>query len=430
MKKSLYILVLILLFMMANPDAIHADSSHIQICGETGILIDADTGDILYEKDAHKKMYPASTTKIMTALLVLEACELDEIVTIDAETPFTEGSRIYLIEGEQITIKDLLYSLLLESANDSAVALAKHIAGTEEEFVRLMNEKAKELGAHDTNFVNPNGLPDENHVSTAYDLSLMAQEAMKNEEFRRIVSYSKTYTIYPTEKQEARYFRTRNRLMWDTSASIYYDGKYIAPKFEGATGIKTGYTVAAGSCIVSSAKDNNREIIAVILKSNPNELYADAHRLLNYGLLSFKNIEVVKKGEHIENAEVINGKTKTIDIFAGESFVKTMDIDIAEDNIQKEISIDKIFAPILKDEIVGKMIIKYEGEVIGETILLALNDVEKKLISTVGDKIKASPLGIILKVIMVLLVLYGVFIIKSNIRRKKRRLARRRRYGL
>ncbi|MBF6841874.1 D-alanyl-D-alanine carboxypeptidase family protein, partial [Acinetobacter baumannii] len=153
-----------------------------------------DTGQILYEKNPHLKLHPASTTKIMTGILAIENGNLNDVVTVDDETPYViKGSHIALEPGEKLTLKDLLYALLIESANDSALVIAKHIAGTAEEFAKMMNDKAKELGALNTNFVNPHGLTDENHLTTAYDLSLIARYAMKNETFREIVS-NYTYT--------------------------------------------------------------------------------------------------------------------------------------------------------------------------------------------------------------------------------------------
>ena len=213
-KKTITITLIILLLINLMPLVSFAASEPPDIIGETAIVIDAKTGQVLYNKNMHDQRYPASTTKLITALLAIENLDLSKTVTIDAETPFTEGSRIYLLEGENVTVEQLLYALMLESANDAAVALGKEIAGTVPAFAEMMNRKAIELGAKNTNFVNPNGLHDDNHLSTAYDLAMIAKEAMKNEKIRELVTTYR-YVIPATNKQETRYLYNTNRLLYD-----------------------------------------------------------------------------------------------------------------------------------------------------------------------------------------------------------------------
>lgn len=217
----------------------------LNLSGESAILIDVDTLEILYSKNPHQKLYPASTTKIMTGILAIELGNMDDIVTVDQEVvDLTDGSHIALEPGEELSLEHLINALLIESANDAALAIAKHISGSIDEFVKLMNEKAKAIGALNTNFVNPNGLPHEEHLSTAYDLALMAKYAMENETFREIVK-NYTYTIPITNKKsQERNLWSANRLLYSTER-INVNGTQTTIKYEGVNGVKTGYTITA-----------------------------------------------------------------------------------------------------------------------------------------------------------------------------------------
>lgn len=233
------------------------------LVGASAILIDADTGEVLYEKNKDEQHYPASTTKMMTAILAIENLDLNKNIPIDADTPFTEGSRMYLIEGETISGKDVMYGMMLDSANDAAVAFAKKVSGTVEDFAKLMNEKAKEVGAKNTHFVNPNGLHDEKHVTTAYDLAMIARYCMRNETFRHYVG-TYHYVIPATNKQQERPMYNTNRMLYDEKTKVTVGGEQRGCKYEGITGIKTGYTSNAQGCLVASAKRGNMELIAVV----------------------------------------------------------------------------------------------------------------------------------------------------------------------
>ena len=198
MIKKIFVYCIIFSIIILNINRVSAQPS---ILSKSSILIDADSGTVLAEKDANKKMYPASLTKIMTAILAIEMGNLSDVIKVDDDTPYEiDGSHIALEPGEMLTLKDLLYALMLPSANDAASAIAKHYGGSIEKFVKLMNDKAKELGAVNTNFVNPHGLHNNNHYTTAYDLALITRYAMKNEIFRTIVGTQK-YEIQPTNKK-------------------------------------------------------------------------------------------------------------------------------------------------------------------------------------------------------------------------------------
>jgi len=349
----------------------------LNLTAESTILIDMDTGQVLYEKNPHLKLHPASTTKIMTGILAIENGNLNDVVTVDDETPYViKGSHIALEPGEKLTLKDLLYALLIESANDSALVIAKHIAGTAEEFAKMMNDKAKELGALNTNFVNPHGLTDENHITTAYDLSLIARYAMKNETFREIVS-NYTYTIPPTNKKdESRYLKSHNELLY-SSKKIYVDGKMVPIKYEGATGIKTGYTTEAGNCLVASAERNNKRLIAVVLKSTGNEMFSDIHKLFNYGFENFDKVTLATKNEFIQNFQVKNGKLPIAPGIIKDDFSYFLPKDYS-DKVTQKIEVDEeLKAPIEEGQIIGKVNYYLDGELLGSVDIVSTISVER-----------------------------------------------------
>lgn len=242
-------------------------------------LISGDTGEVLYRKNADEPLPMASTTKIMTALTVLESCNAKAIVTIPNKACGIEGSSVYLSEGEKITVKDLLYGLMLESGNDAACALSIACSGSVEKFVSDMNEKARRLGLLRTSFANPHGLPAENHYTTAGELSKIAFVAMQNPLFREIVR-TREYISKGENGENAKYFRNHNRLLHS---------------YKGATGIKTGYTLSSGRCLVTSAERNGTSFIAVTLDDRHD--FADHRAMLDFAFDNFTSLRFAKKGE-------------------------------------------------------------------------------------------------------------------------------------
>lgn len=231
------------------------------------ILIDAEDGTVLYENNADQKMYPASTTKIMTALVVLETMEelglrLDSEIIVPEEAQGVEGSSLYLKAGERVSVEELLYGLMLQSGNDSAVALAACAGGSVEHFMEQMNQRAEELGCRGTHFLNPNGLYDGDHYTTARDLAYIAREAMKREDFRRIVGAQR----WSSEGNSARTFVNKNRTVF---------------QYEGGDGVKIGFTKASGRTLVSSASRDGHRVIAVVL--NDGNWFRDAYALMDFG---------------------------------------------------------------------------------------------------------------------------------------------------
>lgn len=220
---------------------------------ESEIVMEVNSNRILHSKNADQKKYMASTTKILTAITIIENCDLNANVTVTKETVGVEGSSIYLEEGEILTVKDLLYGLMLRSGNDCAETLAIYCSKTLKDFATLMNKTAKKIGAKNSNFVNPHGLHDENHYSTAYDLALISCYAMKNSHFREIVG-TKSIDIPFTTHNYKRHLINKNKML---------------KEFDGSTGIKTGYTKKAGRCLVSSCKRNGMELVSVVLNCQP-----------------------------------------------------------------------------------------------------------------------------------------------------------------
>ena len=412
MKK---IISIVLLLLLTTYNISFADD--LELSGEGAILIDRDTGQILYEKNPHMKLQPASTTKIMTGILAIEKGNMNDIATIDEEVVnLTDGSHIALEPGEQIKFEDLLNALLIESANDAALAIAKHISGSIDEFVKLMNAKAKEIGALNTNFVNPNGLPDENHVTTAYDLSLMAKYAMENDTFRQIVC-NYTYTIPETNKKnETRYLKSANRLLY-SNQKINVDGKMVPIKYEGVNGIKTGYTVAAQNCLVASAERGNQRLIAVVLKANGREVYADIHKLLNYGFNNYEKATIAFKDQFINNIDIIDGVSPLVAGILKDNLCVSIPKG-SLDKIDKKIFIDDdIEAPVEKDQVLGKVEYYLEGQFLGQADIISTLSVDKNLKVDAVNKIFSKWYIFVIA----LLVMIRIGTIAKQRQRKKRR---------
>lgn len=245
-----------------------------QVKARAAVLMDAETGQVLFAKNAHKPLPPASLTKVMTALVVLERCDLDAVVKASPRTVNTQPSSMNLRVGEAVTVRDLLYALMLRSANDAAVALAEHTAGSVEAFAELMNEKAKALGVKRTHFVNPHGLHDPRHLSTAYDLACITRHAMENETFRTIVK-TPYYIVERSINQDD---------LWMVNKAKFLQ------QYAYAEGVKTGYTRPAGFCFAGAASRNGRRLITVVLNSPQRE--ADTIALMEHGFNDWERREL------------------------------------------------------------------------------------------------------------------------------------------
>ena len=313
------------------------------VSAEKAILMDAATGRVLYEKHADEESLIASTTKIMTALVVCEQCNVLDRVRIPAEAVGVEGSSLYLREGEVLTVQELLYGLMLHSGNDAAAALAIYCGGTIEGFAELMNDKARALDLENTHFANPHGLDAPDHHSTARDLAVLAAYAMENPIFAQTVS---TKTVRAGERS----LRNHNKLLWQV---------------DGADGVKTGYTRAAGRILVSSATRDGRRLVAVTI--NAPDDWNDHASLLNEGFSCYTLQSIVTTGEIIGNVEVLGGETLEVELVAAEDF----SYPLAEG---EKASIEPIgpgfdYAPVVEGADAGHAWVCLDGKRVGKVAL-------------------------------------------------------------
>lgn len=278
---------------------------------KSAIIMEANTGAILYEKKIHTRRYPASITKILTTLLCIENSNMDETVTFSHDAVFkTEGTSIARDEGEKMTMKDTLYAVMLGSANECAYAAAEHVGGSITDFVKMMNARAKEIGCTDSTFHNPHGLPDEKHKTSAYDMAMISKEALKNDTFRKITG-TKTYTIPKTNKHKEETFLVNHNEM----LTYYHTGRHV---YEGCIGGKTGYTQVAGNTLVTYAERNGLTLICVVMKDSPEGQYEDTTKLLDY---CFDNYQSYKLSEH-DKTYSMEAIAKALNFEQVEPFIK------------------------------------------------------------------------------------------------------------
>lgn len=348
---------LIALFMIPN---IAGASSPPEVSAKSAIVIEAATGKVLYEKNAEERRYPASTTKTMTLIVALEHANLDDIVTTSANAASTEGSSLWLSEGEQLKLRDMLYGIMLISGNDATVAVAEHISGSVDNFAKLMTEKAHAIGAKNTNFTNSSGLPDPNHYSTAHDLATIAAYGYKNPLFTEIVSTKHKVIPWPG-KDHDRDLYNENRMLYLT---------------EGGNGVKTGYTDAAGRCLISAANRNNVQIIAVVLDSE--RMWEDSMALLDYGFTRVKPTTFINQGDVMKTVRVTDGKTDVVRLVTSSS----ISVPVADDE-KGEITtvVDapaKLEAPITQGQKLGVVKTIYKNTEVASVDLVAADTVERK----------------------------------------------------
>lgn len=336
-----------------NPDNISTNSPSI-------ILMDAVSGKVMYSKNAFERRYPASTTKLMTAILTLENCKLSDKVTVSHDAIFNVPvgySHANLREGEILTVEQLLNVLLIPSANDAAFVLAEHIAGSVDKFSEMMNNKAKELGCLDTHFVNPNGIHSDDHYSTAYDMSLIGRYAIQFEDIMRIAMVNQ-YTLPKTNKYDK-----EDRVFNATNGLITKNDEYYYPE---ATGLKTGYTDKSGYCIVTTAKKDGIELLSVVFGSDTIEdRYEDCINLFNYGFENYSYQSLVKKNDIIDNVYVkgATNETRELNVLAKDDMEVLIKNSTGLNNIERKVEINKdLSAPIAENEVVGKISYVIDGE--------------------------------------------------------------------
>lgn len=416
-KKVFILFFLLITISFTNLNIVYAaeDTDTPEVTSGAAILIDNTTNRILYDKNATERMYPASTTKILTAILVLENCDLDEVVTAsyDAVSSIPYGYVTAEIQaGEELTVEQLLQMLLVHSANDAGNVLAEYVGGSIDSFASMMNTKVNELGLTDSHFTNPYGLHDENHYTTAYDLAKIMQYCMENDDFRRIAG-SVSCSIPATNKSDVRSYTSTNQLILPDSENYY---SY-------ATVGKTGYTTEAGRCLVTCAYKNDIELTCVILGGTVSDdgissRFVDSITLYEYGFNNYSLKNIANPGDIITTIEVDNAtsSTKSLGLAFTSSVYALVNNDDLNTNYTPEIQLESdISAPIAEGEILGKAIYTIDG-IEYEVNISATHTVEESHL-----------LSFILKVgglIVVLLIIFKIFFSEKKKRNENYYLAR------
>ena len=367
MNKRFVTGILLLIFVFTFTANIFAEKD-MNINAKSAILIDYYTGEVIYEKNANEKLPPASISKIMTILLGMEALEneminLSDEVRISAHAAGMGGSQLWLEEGEIQTVEDLFKAICLRSANDASVALAEHIAGSEETFVKMMNEKAKELGMKNTNFINATGLPHKNHYVSAYDVAKMSQELLKHKKIHDWL------TIYMDEMKVGK--------KKDKIASLVNTNRLIKD-YQGATGIKTGSTNEAGFCLSASAKRGNLQLIAVVLGSETSKIrFEESMKLLDYGFANYDSVPIGRKGDVLGKVTVHKGNIEYIEaVLERDSYILLP--KGKGGNVEKEILLPEfVESPIQEGEVIGNLVVKIDGNEMDNIKLICKTSVDK-----------------------------------------------------
>lgn len=355
-RYCLLIISAILCFILLFPFTALA----LDINAKSAVLMDADSGRVLYEKNSHQRLPQASTTKITSAILALEHGNLQDEVIVSKHAAETAEAGIWLETGERLTLEQLIYAMLLNSANDASTAVAEHIGGSETNFVKMMNDLAKEIGAKDTHYVNPHGLHAENHYSSAYDLALLGRYAMQNETFERIV-VTKTKVI-PWAGHEW------SRMLTNKNTFIAHPELY-----PGVDGIKNGFTTPAGYSLAASATRNGMRLIAVVV--NCPGATEEVKKMFDYGFNRYNRTLLVTEGETVEKVKLQNDAE--LELVTAEPFYAALK---EEEAAQVEIDVtvpQEISLPVKKGSICGKAICRVQGKVIGMVNLMAAETVDK-----------------------------------------------------
>ena len=421
-KNIIVILALAVGFTFAVPAYSFGTTTEPTLVADAALLIDMTTGRVLYEKNADKREFPASTTKIMTCLLALENLDMMGRITADEEAAATGGNSMNLKADEWINTGIMVSAMMVISGNDAAVAVAKEISGSVADFAELMNKRAKELGMTDTHFVNPHGLHDEEHYTTARDLATLAQYCMQNEVFRRIVSRAEfTVPVTNITLAERHYYNT-NLLLNDTNPNtrVYVNGELRDCKYDGCIGIKTGYTNAAGGCLVAAAERDGTTLLSVVLKSGSMERFSDSITLLDWGFENYKTETILETGWLAGSVKVKHGKEGSVDAILPVDAIITLPSESSKEVITTQTELyDKVEAPVMTGDKVGTLKLLRVDKVMAEYDLVAGSDVEKGTGNWVFTMLKI--IGVI---ILVLVLIVAIWIIQERRAAKKRRAAR------
>ena len=448
MKKyrvfSVFLLGVLLTSLLSLPAAAAGSGSaildHMHVEAAAALLVDDDYGEILYEQNAHERRYPASITKVMTALLTLEAVDrgelsLDQVVTVTEhlyQGIGSGGSTVDIKAGEQLTVLDLLYCVLLPSANEACNALAEAVSGSIDDFIVAMNVRADELGMEDTHYTNTHGYHDDNHYTTAWDIYLMCHEANQHETFRTITS-SRSYELPATNMHEARTIYDTNALI----SSWQYGSSYL---YEYATGIKTGSTPEAGYCLASSATKGNKHLIAVVLGAeNPkredgstNRLqFSESSRLLQWGFENFSRKSLIDTKVPLTEIPVTLAQdVNTVAVHPVGTLEACLpnDLDPAQFDLDWTLNVKSLEAPVTTDQVVGTVTVSYNGKEYGTLNLVPYTSVERSDLLYRLDQLQKFFDQLWVKILLLaVIVLIAVLILRHVLTGRRR--GRRRAYS-
>ncbi|MDQ0161463.1 D-alanyl-D-alanine carboxypeptidase family protein [Bacillus alveayuensis] len=366
--KRLLVMISAICMMFTVVINVHAEETNVQLVKDvkSAVLMERDTGQILYAHHADEKLPPASMTKIMTLLLIMEALDkgtikLDEKVRASEHAASMGGSQIFLEAGEEMTVEDLIKGIAIASGNDASVAMAERIAGSEEGFVKMMNKKAKELGLKNTHFKNPTGLPEEGHYSSARDMAIMAKELLKYED---ITKYTGKYEDYLRENTDKKFWLVNtNRLV-----------KF----YPGVDGVKTGYTNEAKYCLTATAKKGNMRVIAVVFGAQtPKHRNSQVTKMLDYAFSQYEIHSLYKRNEKVAPVELSKGRDQKVHLITSKPIsILTKKGESIDDMKQEIVFKEQVIAPIKEGEELGMLVLKKGEKVMDEYPLVAEKDVE------------------------------------------------------
>ena len=399
--KKLSFFILVFLVVLCN-GICFANTPEPEISAEAAILIDSSTSKVFYGENENQKMYPASTTKIMTAILTLENANLNDVVTVpyDAIRTIPAGYSIAALQtDEQLTVNQLLQVMMVYSANDAANVLAFHISGSLENFANLMNQKVSELGLTDTHFTNPSGMHDENHYTTAHDMAIIMQYCMEDNTFRNLAGL-KSCTIPATNKYQERTFNTTNNLLINSQTNINNNSYY-----EYAIAGKTGFTSQAKNCLVSVANKDDLELICVVLAAGTNAngtstKFSDSKSLFEYGYSNYSIKTFAEQGSTATQVTIVNGtdETKNLDLVIKDDISTLINNDDLNSNIEPKIELDSnLLAPISQGATVGKIVYTIDGNEYSSDLLASHN------------VIPSNSFIVVIEIIALLLILFVLY---------------------
>lgn len=358
MRRAALFLLAILILTTYCITYVEAD---VTTCAKAAVVMDVKTGRVLFSKNADAKLAMASTTKIMTTLVAIESGRLNEKVKVSKKAAYTEGSSIYLREGESITVEELIYGIMLRSGNDASMAVAEHLGGSVDGFVEMMNVKAKEIGALNTHFANPHGLDHPQHYTTAYDLALITSYALRNSKFAEVVKTKRKTISGPPDVDWDRAMMNKNKMLW---------------QYDGGDGVKTGFTSKAGRCLVSSATRDNWQLCSVVLNCGP--MWEESSALLDYAFSNYSRHKIVDSNEIYQQLKVLSGKQDIVEIKPTYDFY----MPLKQDELDKIVYIPALKfnnkAPIHKGSKAGELKIYLGSKYVGSVDLEYCQSIETK----------------------------------------------------